>query len=166
MVLGSFLYPHCSTLTYIMSTIIRQYWIVGKINCWIFKNRGDVTWTFNPPFVKERWIKTIMDIHDDVELIMLGLWLISVVGIGILGKVHFKNKRLEQFRNTADNLMKSYVHLYDKENLSSDQKINRIGNAVIDGLEAKGFKLNEQEMQDIFREVAKEMNAQQDTQDK
>lgn len=107
-----------------------------------------------------------MDIHDYVELIMLGLWIISVVGIGILSKVHFKNKRLEQFRNTADNLMKSYVHLYDKENLSSDQKINRIGNAVIDGLEAKGFKLNEQEMQDIFREVAKEMNAQHDTQDK
>lgn len=44
--------------------------------------------------------------------------------------------------------------------------IEGFGNAVIDGLEAKGFKLNEQEMQDIFREVAKEMNAQQDTQDK
>ena len=107
-----------------------------------------------------------MDIHDDVELIMLALWLISVVGIGILSRVHFKNKRLEQFRDAADHLMKSYVHLYDKENLSNEQKINRIGNAVVDGLEAKGFKLNEQEVRDIFVEVAKQMNDEQEAQDK
>ena len=105
-----------------------------------------------------------MDIHDYVELIALALWVISVIGIGILSRVHFKNKRLEQFRNTADNLMKSYVCLYDKENLSNTQKINRVGNAVVDGLEAKGFKLNEQEVQDIFAAVAKQMNEQ--TQDK
>lgn len=105
-----------------------------------------------------------MDIHDYVELIALALWVISVIGIGILSRVHFKNRRLEQFRNTADNLMKSYVCLYDKENLSNTQKINRVGNAVIDGLEAKGFKLNEREVQDIFAAVAKQMNEQ--TQDK
>ena len=105
-----------------------------------------------------------MDIHDYVELITLALWVISVIGIGILSRVHFKNKRLEQLRNTADNLMKSYVCLYDKENLSNTQKINRVGNAVVDGLEAKGFKLNEQEVQDIFAAVAKQMNEQ--TQDK
>ena len=90
-----------------------------------------------------------MDIHDYVELITLALWVISVVGIGILSRVHFKNKRLEQFRNTADSLMKSYVRLYDKENLSDEQKINRV---------------NRQEVQDIFAEVAKQMNEQ--TQDK
>lgn len=105
-----------------------------------------------------------MDIHDYVELITLALWVISVVGIGILSRVHFKNKRLEQFRNTADSLMKSYVRLYDKENLSDEQKINRVGNAVVNSLEAKGFKLNRQEVQDIFAEVAKQMNEQ--TQDK
>ncbi|WP_195922947.1 helveticin [Lactobacillus crispatus] len=99
--------------------------------------------------------------HDYVELITLALWVISVVGIS---RVHFKNKRLEQFRNTADNLMKSYVRLYDKENLSDEQKINRVGNAVVNSLEAKGFKLNRQEVQDIFAEVAKQMNEQ--TQDK
>lgn len=42
------------------------------------------------------------------------------------------------------------------------QKINRIGNAVVDGLEAKGFKLNEQEVRDIFAEVAKQINDQHD----
>lgn len=107
---------------------------------------------------------SIMDIHDYVELIAMALWVISVVGIGILSRIHFKNKRLEQIRDTADKLMKSYVCLYDKENLSNMQKINRVGNAVVDGLEAKGFKLNEQEVQDIFAEVAKQMNEQ--TQDK
>lgn len=105
---------------------------------------------------------SIMDIHDYVELVALALWVISVVGIGILSRVHFKNKRLEQIRDTADKLMKSYVCLYDKENLSNMQKINRIGNAVVDGLEAKGFKLNEQEVRDILAEVAKQMNDQHD----
>lgn len=62
----------------------------------------------------------------------------------------------------ADKLMKSYVCLYDKENLSNMQKINRIGNVVVDGLEAKGLKLNEQEVRDIFAEVAKQMNDQHD----
>ena len=107
---------------------------------------------------------SIMDIHDYVELIALVLWVISVVGIGILSRVHFKNKRLEQFRDTAGSLMKSYVNLYDKENLSNEQKINRIGNAVVNSLEAKGFKLNEQEVRDVFATVAKQMNKQ--TQDK
>ena len=114
--------------------------------------------------IKREVIYLIMDIHDYVELITLALWVISVVGIGILSRVHFKNKRLEQFRNTADSLMKSYVNLYDKENLSDEQKINRVGNAVVNSLEAKGFKLNRQEVQDIFAEVAKQMNEQ--TQDK
>ena len=47
--------------------------------------------------------------------------------------------------------------MYDQENLSDEKKINRVGNAVVDGLQAKGFKLNEQEVQDIFAEVAKQM---------
>mgnify|MGYP003466732221 FL=1 len=55
-----------------------------------------------------------MDIHDYIELTTLALWFISIIGIGILSRVHFKNKRLEQFRVTADDLMKSYVGLYNK----------------------------------------------------
>ena len=105
-----------------------------------------------------------MDIHDYVELIALAFWVISVIGIGILSRVHFKNKRLERFRDTVDSLMKSYVRLYDKENLSDEQKINRVCNPVVKSLDAKGFKLNRQEVQDIFAEVAKQMNEQ--TQDK
>lgn len=94
--------------------------------------------------IKREVIHLVMDIHDCIELITLALWVISVIGVGILSRVHFKNKRLEQFRNTADYLMKSYVNLYDKENLSNEQKINRVGNAVVNSLEAKGFKLNKQ----------------------
>ncbi len=56
--------------------------------------------------------------------------------------------------------------MYDQENLSDEKKINRVGNAVVDGLQAKGFKLNEQEVQDIFAEVAKQMNDLHETQDK
>ena len=96
-----------------------------------------------------------MDIHDYVELTTLALWFISIIGIGI---VHFKNKRLEQFRITADDLMKNYVGLYNKESLASDQKINRIVNAVVDGLEAKGFKVEDQDVKDIFAKVAKIIN--------
>lgn len=96
-----------------------------------------------------------MDIHDYVELITLVLWFISIIGIGILSHIHFKTKRLEQFRITADNLMKSYVGLYNKESLADDQKINRIVNAVVDGLEAKGFKVEDQDVKDIFAKVAK-----------
>lgn len=114
--------------------------------------------------IKREVIHLVMDIHDCIELITLTLWVVSVIGVGILSRVHFKNKRLEQFRNTADYLMKSYVNLYDKENLSNEQKINRVGNAVVNSLEAKGFKLNKQEVQDIFAEVAKQMDEQ--TQDK
>ena len=90
-----------------------------------------------------------MDIHDYVELIALAFWIISVVSVGILSHVHFKNKRLEQFRITADDLMKNYVGLYNKESLASDQKINRIVNAVVDGLEAKGFKVEDQDVKDL-----------------
>lgn len=56
--------------------------------------------------------------------------------------------------------------MYDQENLSDEKKINRVGNAVVDGLQAKGFKLSEQEVQDIFAEVAKQMNDLHETQDK
>ena len=99
-----------------------------------------------------------MDIHDYVELIALAFWVISVVSVGILSHVHFKNKRLER--------LKSYINMYDQENLSDEKKINRVGNAVVDGLQAKGFKLSEQEVQDIFAEVAKQMNDLHETQDK
>ncbi|WP_251717407.1 helveticin [Lactobacillus agrestimuris] len=99
-----------------------------------------------------------MDIHDCVELITLVLWFISIVGISILSHVHFKNERLEQFRITADDLMKRYVGLYNKESLANDQKINRVVNAVVDGLEAKGFKVEDQDVMDIFAKVAKIIN--------
>ena len=110
-----------------------------------------------------------MDIHDYVELIALAFWVISVVSVvsvGILSHVHFKNKRLERLRIVTSNLMKSYINMYDQENLSDEKKINRVGNAVVDGLQAKGFKLSEQEVQDIFAEVAKQMNDLHETQDK
>ena len=98
-----------------------------------------------------------MDIHDYVELIALAFWVISVVSVGILSHVHFKNKRLERLRIVTSNLMKSYINMYDQENLSDEKKINRVGNAVVDGLQAKGFKLSEQEVQDISQLYKKVM---------
>lgn len=94
-----------------------------------------------------------MDLHDYIEFIALGLWVASIVGIGILSKLHFKNKKLEQFRVTASDLMKSYLSFYDQENLSDEKKINRIANAVVDGLQAKGFKVSEQDVAEIFAGV-------------
>lgn len=99
-----------------------------------------------------------MDIHDYVELITLVLWLISIIGISILSHIHFKIKRLEQFRITADNLMKSYIGLYNKESLANDQKIDRVVSAVVDELKAKGFKVEDQDVKDIFAKVAKIVN--------
>ena len=98
-----------------------------------------------------------MDIHDYVELIALAFWVISVVSVGILSHVHFKNKRLERLRIVTSNPMKSYINMYDQENLSDEKKINRVGNAVVDGLQAKGFKLSEQEVQDISQLYKKVM---------
>ena len=62
--------------------------------------------------------------------------------------------------------MKSYIKIYDQENLSDEKKINRVGNAVVDGLKSKGFKLNEQEVEDIFAAVAKQINSTDEAQDK
>lgn len=107
-----------------------------------------------------------MDLHDYVELIALGLWLACVVGIGILGRLHFKNKKLEQFRITANNLMKSYLSFYDQENLSDEKKINRVANAVVAGLQAKGFKVTEQDVADIFVGVEQVIKEKETTQQK
>ncbi|MBP2058940.1 hypothetical protein J2Z60_002131 [Lactobacillus colini] len=96
-----------------------------------------------------------MDLHDYVELIALGLWVACIVGIGILSRLHFKNKKLEQFRLTANDLMKKYISFYEQENLSEEKKINRIANAVVDGLQAKGFKVTEQDVEDILAGVEK-----------
>lgn len=54
--------------------------------------------------------------------------------------------------------MKNYVGLYNKKSLTDDKKINRITNAVVDGLEAKGFKVEDQDVKDIFAKVAKIIN--------
>lgn len=54
--------------------------------------------------------------------------------------------------------MKNYVGLYNKESLTDDKKINRITNAVVDGLEARGFKVEDQDVKDIFAKVAKIIN--------
>ncbi|KRL86710.1 MAG: hypothetical protein ACLUCZ_17480 [Thomasclavelia ramosa] len=107
-----------------------------------------------------------MDLHDYVELIALLFWVICAVSGYVLGRVHFKNKRLEKLRLITSNLMKSYIRIYDQENLSDEKKINRVGNAVVDGLKSKGFKLNEQEVEDIFAAVAKQINSTDEAQDK
>lgn len=55
----------------------------------------------------------------------------------------------------------SRFHFHAREGyrgLASDQKINRIVNAVVDGLEAKGFKVEDQDVKDIFAKVAKVIN--------
>src|SRR5699024_11547592 len=62
--------------------------------------------------IKREVIYLIMDIHDYVELITLALWVVSVVGIGILSRDHFKIKRLVRFHATADHLMISYVRVF------------------------------------------------------
>lgn len=54
--------------------------------------------------------------------------------------------------------MKNYVGLYNKESLTDDKKINRITNTVVDGLEARGFKVEDQDVKDIFAKVAKIIN--------
>lgn len=105
-----------------------------------------------------------MDLHDYMELIALGLWVACIVGIGILGRLHFKNKKLEQLRITANGLMKKYLSFYDQENLSEEKKINRIANAVVDGLQTKGFKVSEQDIEDIFAGVEKVIKEKESTQ--
>lgn len=99
-----------------------------------------------------------MDIHEYIELIMLLFWIISIISIGILSHIRFKEKHLEQFRITADNLMKKYIDFYSKENLTDDQKISRIVFAITDSLKKQNFEVNDQDIKNIFTKVSKSIN--------
>ncbi|MBP2057345.1 tRNA G26 N,N-dimethylase Trm1 [Lactobacillus colini] len=94
-----------------------------------------------------------MTINDYLELAGLLLWIISLVGAGILGHFHLKNQRLQEFRDTAQTLMTNYVYFYDKSVMSNDKKLNNVVNAVVDGLRAKGFEVSKTDLQNIFAGV-------------
>ena len=96
-----------------------------------------------------------MTFSDYFELCGLILWIISLIGAGVLGHLHLKNQRLTEFQDTAKTLMTDYVYFYDKAVMSDDKKLNNVVNAVVDGLQRKGFKVTEEDVQNIFAGVEK-----------
>lgn len=96
-----------------------------------------------------------MTFNDYFELCGLILWIISLIGAGVLGHLRLKNQRMSEFRDTTRTLMNDYVYFYDKAVMSNDKKLNNVVNAVVDGLQRKGFKVTEEDVQNIFAGVEK-----------
>lgn len=96
-----------------------------------------------------------MTFNDYFELFGLILWIVSLIGVGILGRIHLKNQRLVEFQDIAKTLMDDYVYFYDKAVMADDKKLNNVVNAVVDGLQRKGFKVTEEDVQNIFAGVEK-----------
>lgn len=90
-----------------------------------------------------------MTVSNWIDIGQLVMWLISIIGTLVLGRVHFKNKRAQRFSSTAQQLMKAYVGYYDKQEISNPDKLQGVIQHVVTGLQAKGFKVTDQDIKNI-----------------
>lgn len=97
-----------------------------------------------------------MTVNDYIELVFLGLWLISLVGVGVLSHIHFKSVRAENFRKDALFAMKKWVGYYDKQDLENPEKANGALNDTVKELQHKGYNISDQTVKDLeaLREYA------------
>ena len=99
-----------------------------------------------------------------IDLATLVLWLISLLGVGIFGRLHFKSKRAEEFNQLAQALMKSYVCFYDRSQLDNQEKLTKVVSEVVAGLRDKGFDPSEQDVRNIVagvEQIVMELRASQ-----
>lgn len=96
-----------------------------------------------------------MSIMDWLTLGALGLFFISIVGVGILSRMHFKNKKMQLMADNAQRLMRAYVALYDKLDLGNAQKLNGVVDNVVKSLQEKGFTVSDQDRKNIEAGVEK-----------
>ncbi|NRN84121.1 hypothetical protein [Lactobacillus helveticus] len=90
-----------------------------------------------------------MTIKDWIELGFLVSWIVCLVSIGVFSHMHFKNKKVENYRVAALHAMQKWVAFYDKEDLDNPEKANAALNDSVKELNSKGYKVTDQQARDL-----------------
>lgn len=90
-----------------------------------------------------------MTIKDWIEVGFLASWIICLIGVGVFSHMHFKNKKVENYRVAALHAMQKWVAFYDKEDLDNPEKANGALNDVVKELNSKGYKVTDQQTRDL-----------------
>ena len=90
-----------------------------------------------------------MTIKDWIEVGFLASWIICLIGVGVFSHMHFKNKKVENYRVAALHAMQKWVAFYDKEDLDNPEKANGALNDVVKELNSKGYKVTDQQARDL-----------------
>ena len=90
-----------------------------------------------------------MTIKDWIEVGFLASWIICLIGVGVFSHMHFKNKKVENYRVAALHAMQKWVAFYDKEDLDNPEKANGALNDVVKELNSKGYKVTDQQVRDL-----------------
>lgn len=90
-----------------------------------------------------------MTIKDWIELGFLASWIVCLVGVGVVSHLHFKNKKVENYRVAALHAMQKWVAFYDKEDLNNPEKANGALNDAVAELNSKGYKVTDQQVKDL-----------------
>ena len=93
--------------------------------------------------------KITMTIKDWIEVGFLASWIICLIGVGVFSHMHFKNKKVENYRVAALHAMQKWVAFYDKEDLDNPEKANGALNDVVKELNSKGYKVTDQQARDL-----------------
>ncbi|NRO88862.1 hypothetical protein IMAU20035_01114 [Lactobacillus helveticus] len=90
-----------------------------------------------------------MTIKDWIELGFLVSWVVCLAIVGIFSRLHFKNKKVENYRVAAVHAMQKWVAFYDKEDLDNPEKANGALNDAVKELNSKGYKVTDQQARDL-----------------
>ena len=90
-----------------------------------------------------------MTIKDWIELGFLVSWIVCLAIVGIFSHMHFKNKKVENYRVAALHAMQKWVAFYDKEDLDNPEKANAALNDSVKELNSKGYKVTDQQARDL-----------------
>ena len=90
-----------------------------------------------------------MTIKDWIELGFLASWVMCLAIVGIFSRLHFKNKKVENYRVAALHAMQKWVAFYDKEDLDNPEKANAALNDSVKELNSKGYKVTDQQARDL-----------------
>lgn len=91
----------------------------------------------------------MMTIKDWIELGFLVSWVACLAIVGIFSRLHFKNKKVENYRVAAVHAMQKWVAFYDKEDLGNPKKANGALNDAVKELNSKGYKVTDQQARDL-----------------
>ncbi len=90
-----------------------------------------------------------MTVSDYIEIGFLALWLVCLVGVGVLSHMHFKNIKAEKYRQDAIFAMKKWVGYYDKQDIDNPEKANRALDNAVKELQGKGYTISDQTVHDL-----------------